>query len=159
AALLAGGPAQPARAAARGSAEALVSRAIEAVGGQEALKSISSLQIETIGHQYFIDQSERPDGPVRTLYIPTSDEPGVAGGGSRIEAQQRLVGAADWAPDGATIVDADAAATVRGDRLVPSGRQAFDEGRDRIELGPERMLLVALVAPDLAVAPDVTVHG
>jgi len=43
--------------------------------------------------------------------------------------------------------------------MVPAGRQAFDEGRERLELGPERLLLTALAAPDLAVAPDSSLHG
>jgi hypothetical protein len=43
------------------SARALVVRAIDAVGGEAALKGITSLQIEPIGHEYYIDQSERPE--------------------------------------------------------------------------------------------------
>src|SRR5262245_10718421 len=160
-ALLAGGQSsQPARAVPGGTAAALVSRAIDAVGGTDALNNISSLQNDAVGHDYFIDQSERPEGPFVTRYIQTSEKRDVAGGRSRIQTQQRFVLAADWADAGTvTIVDADAAATVRGDRAVPADRQSFDEGRDRVELAPERLLRVALAAPDLAVAPDVTVHG
>jgi hypothetical protein len=66
----------------------------------------------------------------------------------------------DWAGAGAaTIVDADTAALSRGDRFAPSGHQAFDDGRERIELAPERVLFTALAAADLAAAPDVRVHG
>jgi len=156
----AGHPPRAARATSDASAAALVARAIDAVGGQDALKRISTLHIEAIGHDYFIDQSERPEGPFVTRYIQTTEKRDVAGGRSRIETQQRFVEAADWA-DAATvtIVDADAAATVRGERTVPADRQSFDDGRDRVELAPERLLLVALAAPDLAVAPDVVVHG
>lgn len=137
-----------------------MTRAIDAVGGEGALKSISSLQIEAMGHDYFIDQSERPEGPFIVRYLSTSEKRDVTGGRSRIETQQRFMQVPDWAGAGtATIVDSDAAAIARGDRFVPAERQAFDDGRERIELAPERLLLVALAAPDLAVAPDVRVHG
>jgi len=142
------------------SPRALVTKAIDALGGESALKSITSLQIEAIGHDYFIEQSERPEGPFIVRYLQTSEKRDVAGGRSRIESQQRFMQVPDWAGAGvATIVDADTAAFSRGDRVGPSGRQAFDDGRERIELGPERMLLTALAASDLASAPDVRVHG
>jgi hypothetical protein len=146
--------------AAPGGARAVVSRAIDAMGGETAIKSIAGLQIDAIGHEYFIDQSERPEGPYVVRYLQTTETRDVAGGRSRFESQQRSVLSADWTPAGvATIVDADAAALRRGDRAAPAGRQAFAEGRERIELSPERLLLVARDAPDLALAPDVKVHG
>jgi len=142
------------------SARAVVMRAVDALGGEAALRNISTLQIDAVGHDYFIDQSERPEGPWVTRYVQTSEKRDVAGGRSRLETQQRFLQVPEWAGAGvATIVDADAAAMVRGDRSGPAGRQAFDEGRERIELAPERLLLAALAAPDLATAPDVTVHG
>lgn len=142
------------------TARAVVSRAIDAVGGEAALKSIAALQIDTIGHEYFIDQSERPEGPFVVRYVQTSERRDVAGGRSRLETQQRFLQVPDWTPpDAATIVDADAAVLQRGDGGAPAGRQAFEDGRERIELAPERLLLVALNAPDLALVPDVNVHG
>jgi len=141
------------------SPQALVSRAIDAMGGDAALKAITSLQIEAIGHEHFIDQSERPEGPHVLRYLQTSEKRDVAGGRSRIETQQRFFQVPDWAGAGvATVVDVDTAAVSRGDRFAPLGRQAFDDGRERIELAPERILLAALAAPDLAAAPDVRVH-
>jgi hypothetical protein len=76
-----------------------------------------------------------------------------------MEWQQRFTLAPDWAgADTATIVDADAATITRGDRFLPAGRQAFDDGRERVELAPERVLLAALAAPDLAAAPHAVQH-
>lgn len=148
---------QPARSDA---ARTVVTRAIDAVGGEGALQGIATLQIEAMGHDFFIDQSERPEGPFVVRYLSTSETRDVARGRSRIETQQRFLQVPAWAGAGmATIVDADAAAISRGDRFAPAGRQAFDEGRERIELAPERVLLIALAAPDLAAEPDVRVHG
>src|SRR4051812_8714640 len=87
-------------------ADALVTRAIEAVGGAEALKRISALQIDAIGHDYFIDQSERPEGPFIVRYVQTSETRDVSGGRSRIESQQRFTQVPDWGGAGTfTIVD------------------------------------------------------
>jgi hypothetical protein len=155
-AAMAAGALQPAPTSAR----AVVTRAIEALGGERALRSIASLRIEAIGHEHFIDQSERPEGPFVVRYMQTRELRDVAGGRSRLESEQRSIETAEWTPAGPpTIVDGDAAALQRGDRTTPAGRQAFEDGRQRIELAPERVLLVARNAPDLALAPDVKIHG
>jgi hypothetical protein len=104
---------------------------------------MSSLRIESIGHDYFIDQSERPEGPVIVRYLSTKETRDVAGGRSRVDEQQRFVLTPDWTATGTTIVDREAAAAVRGDRLAPAARETFDEGRERLELAPERMLFAA----------------
>jgi len=136
-----------------------VTRAIDALGGRAAIEVMSSLRIESIGHDYFIDQSERPEGPFIVRYLSTKETRDVAGGRSRVDEQQRFVLAPDWTAPGTTIVDREAAAAVRGDRLVPAPRETFDEGRERLELAPERMLLAALDAPDLTMETDVVLHG
>jgi glyoxylase-like metal-dependent hydrolase (beta-lactamase superfamily II) len=142
------------------AARAVVSRAIDALGGATALKNITTLEIESIGHTYFIEQSERPEGPFIVSYVSTSETRDVAGGRGRTEEQQRFVLSPDWSGGGAaTIVDADAAAIARGGRYVPAGRQVFEDGRERIELAPERLLFTALAAPDLTLAPQATLHG
>ena len=153
--LIAGSPEAPSDAA-----RAVVNRAIDALGGATALKSITALEIESIGHTYFIEQSERPEGPFIVSYVSTSETRDVAGGRARSEEQQRFVLSPDWSGGGAaTIVDVDAAAIARGGRVLPAGRQVFEDGRERIELAPERLLFTALAAPDLALAPRATLHG
>jgi hypothetical protein len=156
--LLAGllSPAQPPA----GPARAVVMRAVDALGGESALKAIASLEIESIGHNYLIEQSERPEGPFIVNYVSTSEKRDVAGGRSRLEEQQRFVLSPDWSGGGtATIVDWDAAAMSRDGRSAPAGRQAYEDGRERLELAPERVLFTALASPDLALAPAATLHG
>lgn len=46
-----------------GSAEASLRSAIEKMGGEQKLRSLNSIQLEGVGHTYFIEQSERPEGP------------------------------------------------------------------------------------------------
>jgi hypothetical protein len=142
------------------TARVVVTRAIEALGGEIALKNITALDIDSIGHEYYIDQSERPEGPFVVNYLSTSEQRDVAGGRSRIEQQQRSVQSPDWSGAGtATIVDADSAALTMDGRYLAASRDAFEDGRERVELGPERLLLTALAAPDLALAPQAVLHG
>src|SRR5215831_13165315 len=113
--LVAGGLFTPPAPSAPEDAHAIVSRAIDALGGRAALERIVSLAIESIGHDYFIDQSERPEGPFIVMYVSTSEQRDVAGGRTRFARQQRFALAPEWGPaGGATIVDKDAAAAVAG---------------------------------------------
>ena len=142
------------------SARAVVARAIGALGGEAALKSIAALDIESAGHDYYIDQSERPEGPFILSYVSVSEHRDVSGGRSRIEKQQRNVLSPNWSGAGtATIVDADAAAVTHGGKYAAAARQAFEDGLERLELAPERLLFTALAAPDLAVAAPAALHG
>ena len=45
------------------SAQQLLRNAVEAMGGEEKLRSLKTVVIEGIGHTYLIEQSERPEGP------------------------------------------------------------------------------------------------
>jgi hypothetical protein len=142
------------------TARVIVARSIDALGGEAALKGVTTLQIDAVGHEYFIDQSERPEGPFITRYVQTSEKRDVAGGRSRIETQLRFTQVPDWTGAGtATVVDGDAAAVSRAERWGPAARQAYEDGRERLELAPERVLMTALAAADLAAAPDVKLHG
>jgi len=141
------------------SPRAVVTSAIDALGGRAALEGMWSLRIESIGHDYFIDQSERPEGPFIVCYLSTKETRDVANGRSRVDEQQRFVLAPDWTAPGTTIVDREAAAAVRGDRLAPAPRDTFDAGRERLELAPERVLFAALDASDLTMEADVVLHG
>jgi hypothetical protein len=145
--------------ASENTARMLLARAMAAMGGEAALASITSLQLESIGHDYFIDQSERPEGPFIVRYLSTLEKRDVAGGRSRLETQQRFVLVPDWWPASVTIVDSQAAASVNDGRMTPAGLQVFEEGRERIELAPERLLQTALAAPDLEAASDVRLQG
>jgi glyoxylase-like metal-dependent hydrolase (beta-lactamase superfamily II) len=153
-ALLAFSPEEPAL-----PARTVVLRAMDALGGRAALEGIRSLRIESIGHDYFIDQSERPEGPFIVRYLSTVETRDVAGGRSRVERQHRFVLAPDWRAAGTTIVDGDAAALVRDGHVAPADRQAYEDGRERLELAPERLLSLALDARDLAAEPGVVLHG
>src|SRR4051812_38760623 len=98
-----------------GGARTIVTRAIDAVGGEPGLRGIKTLRIESIGHDYFIDQSERPEGPFVTRYVQTSEKRDVAASRSRLESQQRFLQVPDWAGAGAAgVVGAETGGPRRG---------------------------------------------
>ena len=140
-------------------ARAVIARSIEALGGEAALRRIASLEIESIGHSYFIEQSERPEGPFIVSYVSASQKRDVAGGRLRTEQRQRDVLSPDWSGGDATVVDIDAAAVVRNGRYAAVPRQTFEDGRERLDLAPERLLFTASAAPDLSLAAGATLHG
>jgi hypothetical protein len=81
------------------AAARIVSRAIDAIGGQAALTGIKTLQIDAIGHEYYIEQSERPEGPFIVGYLSTSEKRDVEHAQSRIELQRRSSPPAGSAPE------------------------------------------------------------
>src|SRR5262249_54294080 len=82
------------------AARDVVTRAIAAVGGEGALKNLVALDIESIGHEYYIDQSERPEGPFIVEYVSASEQRDVAGGRSRVAEQRRSIQSPDWSGAG-----------------------------------------------------------
>lgn len=48
--------------------------AIEKMGGEEKLRGVKSVQIDGVGHTYFVEQSERPEGPWIVDYQQISEQ-------------------------------------------------------------------------------------
>ncbi|HJT17700.1 MAG TPA: hypothetical protein VJ853_09940, partial [Thermoanaerobaculia bacterium] len=50
------------------TARDLVHKSLDAVGGEQRLRAIHSIEIKGIGHRFGLEQSERPEGPWLLLY-------------------------------------------------------------------------------------------
>ena len=133
-------------------------RAIAAMGGEAALRNLSALHLETIGHEYYIEQSERPEGPFIVNYLATIEDRDIAHGRSRIDLQQRSIQSPSWSAPRTTIYDGETVATTAGGRFAAVGFRGADTVQ-RVELAPERVLLLARGAADVAAAPDVEQQG
>jgi hypothetical protein len=153
---LASSPASPQAPAA--DAHALLQRAIDAMGG-EALRNIKALEIETSGHAYYIDQSERPEGPFIVMYQQGKELRDYPGRRTRVESQQRDIQGPEWSPAITMVATTDAVAVMRGDRAVPGPSSQLEVVRRTLDLSPERMLFTALDARDLKLEPDVRLRG
>src|SRR5512133_2672055 len=102
-------------------ARALLERSIQAMGG-DALKRITSVQLETRGHAYAIEQSERPEGPFIVIYTQSKELRDYAGRRARVESQTRSNQSPEWGPPLPLVMSDDVVAYVRGDRAAPASR-------------------------------------
>ncbi len=59
------------------SAVEILSSTLEAMGGQDTWKNISQVTMNYAGHQYWLEQSENPDGPYLVSYLVSKEVHGV----------------------------------------------------------------------------------
>jgi hypothetical protein len=140
------------------SAPDLVRGAIEAMGG-EALKNIRSLAIDGMGHEYAIEQSERPEGPFMVTYQQISEIRDHERTRLWRKQEQRNWSIPNWTgPAGLVFADGVVAINA-GTRWGPHQPQQLARMSADMALSPERLLLTALAAADLRTAPDRALHG
>lgn len=151
-------PAQASRADRPGNARAMVERAIEAMGGAARLAAVRTVRTESIGHSYAIEQSERPEGPFIAMYAQTTERRDHEHGRWRTESQSRWIQVPEWR-GGALVVADGVAARAFGSAVRPGSQADVANAARALALAPERVLLTALAAPDLALAPDVELQG
>jgi len=153
-------PAAPATAAAApASAAALLSKAIEAMGGEGTLNGIRALSLVGMGHQWALEQSERPEGPWLSTYMQRSEVRDVAGNRRALSLQRRDWNFPAWSPALGTVIAQGIAARRSGDRWFPGSAADVLEWKQTLALSPERLLLTARTAADLRLLPDQTHHG
>jgi hypothetical protein len=139
-------------------ARALVQKAIDAQGGEAALEAVTVVAVETMGHGYALEQSERPEGPYLVSYQQVSEIRDHARERHWRKLEQRNWSSANW--NGPTMAVADGVAALSfGGRWRPHQPQQIARSKEEMALSPERLLLTALAAPDLRRAPDRTLHG
>ncbi len=157
AALLASSAADPA-------ARALVEQAIAAQGGAEALRSIHSVRRHEIVERNALEQSVRPGGPFFLNIADTVETRRVDGVPAlRTEARNRGFLSswwtnANWAETKTFMLDG-AAYAVRDGAIGPASQRAVAPAEMSLALGPERALLTALAAADLALGAPTELHG
>ena len=143
------------------SAATAVSRAIAALGGEARLTSIESISVEAIGHEWALEQSERPEGPWLAQYVQTTELRDAKGERLRRQAQRRNWSFPRWSPDPAQtlIVAGGSAARTDGQRWRPGGPTDLDDALDTFALSPERLLLTARSASDLSLGTPKQLQG
>ena len=139
-------------------AAARIDQAIAAMGGEARLTSLKSLTLETIGHGWALEQSERPEGPWLSIYLQRSEIRDFAGRRLWSESQRRDWNFPKWSPASAVVVVDNVAARTNGQRWA--GGAPFDVAgwEETQALAPERLLLTAKAATDLKALPDATMQ-
>jgi hypothetical protein len=124
----------------------VVARAVERVGGEEALRRLDTLRLEWVGYVNLLEQSERPEGP----WIPAIQRTAEVWDAPRArwsETARATVAEDDYTVR--TVVDGDVASRRYGDKWLPAGAAEVDAAREWMSLSPQAVLLGALAAPDL----------
>src|SRR5262249_23691814 len=131
-------------------ARQLVANALTAQGGEDRLRAIKSVQIEASASRFWVEESERPEGPYIQDLQKVTELRDFANGRIRHE---ETVAVPSFPMDPFTttwVADRDVAIYVRGGKAVPGTVNMVQEGADRLALAPERVLLSALDSDSLS---------
>jgi len=137
----------------------VLTKAIAAMGGEAVLTGVRSVSTEAMGHQWALEQSERPEGPWLSTYLQRSEVRDLAGNRRMSSLQRRDWSFPSWSPPVATIVANGVAARRSGDRWFGGSPADVREWEQSLALGPERLLLTARAAKDVRVLPDEVHQG
>ncbi|CAN5805189.1 hypothetical protein BH18ACI5_BH18ACI5_28230 [soil metagenome] len=143
------------------TAAAAIAAAIESLGGEALLKAVQSIKIDTIGHEWALEQSERPEGPWMTHYSQRTELRDVAGQRLRRQTQMRDWNFGKWTPEtpATQIIAGGVSASTNGQRWRPGSGADLREAAETFALSPERLLLTARDAADLTAGPPKTLQG
>jgi hypothetical protein len=144
--------------AADNEAKNWIRKAVEAMGGEAKLRALKSLKLEGVGHKYWLEQSERPEGPWLVDYQQITEIRDLSGKRLRQTAESKNFQVPQWA--GPTLLYADGvAAMARGNQLFPAPAAFAQNAEEALTFAPERILLLALDAPDLQAEREVRLQG
>src|SRR5580658_3426461 len=152
---IAAGAQKPARLAgapgcAQLSPQQCVGLAMEAMGGRKQLENLKSVRLETVGHTLLMEQSYR-QAPFITSYARTTMTLDLVGARTLTHAK------VTWPESDLNKPDSEATLIVGPEGGVyhsdsgdsPCSLADQDASRERLALGPARILLTAAQAPDL----------
>lgn len=125
--------------------ERLLADAVQALGGDDALRGLATARSSGRLHSWALEQSERPEGPWIVTYGEFEEWIDIAGGRSRTRAA--MVNAQFPQGAEATRIFADGAVAIgRGERLSPGYRTLAIEAEERLVLDPAGVLIAARAA-------------
>lgn len=148
-----------ANSAKQNEAQNLIRAALEALGGEAKLRELKSIQFEGIGHNFWVEQSERPEGPWIVGYIQTSETRDLVNNRVRIINQTRHFQSPNWSPELATIVTTDASAFERTGSYFPNSKIQAQGTLKNLALAPEKVLFNALEAKDLRIEKEIELQN
>jgi hypothetical protein len=144
------------------NAKKLVHAALDAQGGEQNLRALSSVQWEASGFRNELEQSERPEGPYIVQMNEISEIHDVKAHRYRYQQTSSLYPVARFTTE---VVVADHVAMRKVSSLSSAGPptqvaqpgtlQQVEAAEERMALSPERLLLTALESPDLHSLPDI----
>lgn len=140
-----------------------VRAALDAMGGEAALRALEGVRLETIGHVNALEQSDRFEGPYIVDYEQRVELRDLRTGRLRQTTQRRGFQSPQFR--GSTVVVAEGVASYQARLPDGSARSAAGRASEVLaaqrqqQLAPERVLLTALDAPDLQADRDTVYYG
>ncbi len=146
---------------------ALVQKAAEAQGGAAKLRALKSAQISRMYITYHREQSERPEGPwVFTVSSNTQDRNFEHGTVKTFNASARGYATSNWWDSTeaftfktVSLATPEVAASNTDGKFQPGSMASVQDAAESLALGPEKILVTAMDAPDLHLEPDAEMHG
>jgi hypothetical protein len=146
------------------SAVELIHKSLNALGGEEKIRAVHALEIKGIGIIDQLEQSERPEGPWLPNFIQSEEVRDFAQNRMRTSLQTRTLNFtawdnSDWSTPAVTVTAGGASARLAQGKFTPISAARVWDDQETLALDPLRVLLTALDAKDLRVAPDIQFHG
>ncbi len=142
----------------------LIHQSMKALGGEEKLRAIHAIEFKGIGFRNELEQSERPEGPWMPDFFQSDEIRDFAGIRYHMVRQTRTLNNTSW--DNAAWSDPLVLVTTGGSAaLFSQGKfnaissAGVPDIEETLALDPSQVLVSALAAPDLRLAPDAQVHG
>src|SRR5437868_221226 len=131
-------------------AKALLEQSLAEMGGREAFTSIKTVSATGSGHILMLEQSERPTGPWIPMYGQFTESVDLIGGCTHVEAKYGGSFTPEPFPT-KTITTPTACSSSFGSSVA-----GLQKAEERLELGPERVILTALASTTLKKEADIT---
>jgi hypothetical protein len=138
-------------------ATALLHQAIQAQGGEQALRSLKSVQWEAFGYRNELEESERPEGPYITEFDTLTEVHDFAG--NRYRSLTDGVVYPVFKFSSGSVADGNIVMRVSGTTKSAGTPQQLEVIREREALSPERLLVTSLDAPDTHTEPDTVLQS
>jgi hypothetical protein len=135
----------------------LVRQAVEAQGGEQALRSVHHAQWTLTGYRNEVEESERPEGPYVTEFDNTLELHDYQKTRYRTETEAKVFPVFAFTR-GSMVIGEIPLRLAGGKKLVGQPEQV-ELARERMALSPERLLITALDAPDLQQEQDVVMQS
>jgi len=146
------------------SAHAIVTAAINAMGGEPRLHAIHAIEYTAVGERQMVEQSERPTGPYFLDHYRFLTIRDIDGDRAWTESTHEAYASDHWwtseePSKGTVVVNGQVTAVVSNGKFQYAGGAAVSQNDDLLALAPERLLFTAQNANDLRALPDTTLHG
>lgn len=130
----------------------LLREAIDAQGGEKALRAVRTVQWQAQGYRNMLEQSERPEGPYIPEFRVVSEVHDF--GGNRYRSSVELTVSPQFKGSTGILADGGAAVSVFGGRMSVGSASTLATAREMLALSPEHLLITALEAKDARLEPS-----